>query len=100
MSSFDIVKTPEAKRDSSSHGDDHKDHASDTDPNYSAARAAKQSLASPNVESLKNIQFIEPAEGTPAALALAGMSFLFHVQFTPPMFIYSFNGCFYSQCCD
>lgn len=67
------VKTPEIRKDSSHMlTEDHKDHVADTELNHSATRG--RTAMSPGVESLKHIQFIEPAEGTPAALALAGTS--------------------------
>jgi hypothetical protein len=69
MSSIDVTKTPDARKDQFVHGDDHKDLGSDTDPQHSVSRNSK-AVMSPSVD-LKNIQFIEPAEGTPAALALA-----------------------------
>lgn len=70
MSSLDVTKTPEIRKDQFAHGDDHKDYGDDTDPQQSVCRNSK-SIMSPGVD-LKNIQFMEPAEGTPAALALAG----------------------------
>jgi hypothetical protein len=71
MADLEAVKTPEARRDSHHVSEDQKDHAPEADTSHSANRTSRSAM-SPGMETLKHIQFIEPAEGTPAALALAG----------------------------
>lgn len=76
MADLEAVKTPEARRDSHHLSEDQKDHVPETDISHSANRTSRSAM-SPGMDTLKNIQFIEPAEGTPAALALAGTLFCF-----------------------
>lgn len=80
-----IIQTPEPPRRDSEHriqpqapptGECKESSFTDSDAAGSAIRATQSGRypASPSdrIESLKQVHFIAPAEGTPAALALAG----------------------------
>lgn len=99
MGDLETVKTPEARRESSYAVDDQKDEM-DPDIVPPSANRASRSAMSPGVESLRNIQFMEPAEGTPAALALAGKETRF-LKIRLELILYLTPTCtlLFSQCC-
>lgn len=63
-------------------------------PPHTARHRQSLNIGRDREENLKNIQFIEPEEGTPAALALAGK-----LAFVLLNFLFILTAALYSKCC-